>query len=218
MPTIAIVLSGCGVFDGAEINEAVLTALALSKAGVAYQFIAPNISQHHVINHLTGEVANETRNVLIESARIARGKIIDIAQANPNDYAAVIVPGGFGAAKNLSDFAISGNVNSISPELLLFLHAIINAKKPTGYACIAPVMIPQLISGKVELTIGNDVEIASIIEKSGAKHIDCEVTNVVIDRQHKIVTTPAFMLSENLADIHVGIEKMVNAVLNFITR
>jgi enhancing lycopene biosynthesis protein 2 len=213
---IAIILSGCGVFDGTEINEAVFIALALSKAGADYQFLAPNIEQHHVINHKTGNEADETRNVLIESARIARGNIIDLANASPDDYSAVIVPGGFGAAKNLSDYAFNNKVTHINAELKKFIQSMLTAKKPAGFACIAPVMIPQLVGKPVDLTIGNDASTAEAIIADGGNHVACAITDVVIDVQHNIVSTPAFMLSENLADVYSGIEKMVTAVIQFI--
>ncbi len=213
---VAVVLSGCGVFDGSEIHESVITLLALSCAGVSYQCMAPNIHQAHVVNHLTGQIADgESRNVLVESARIARGDIIDIATANCHDYAAVFFPGGFGAAKNLSDFAFNGNACQVQPDVLNFAKAMAAANKPACYICIAPTLVPR-IYGQAQLTIGNDQTTAQAIEDMGGEHIDCPVQEFVIDKIHKLVTTPAYMLAQNIAEAAAGIEAAVGATLAMI--
>jgi len=213
---VAVVLSGCGVFDGSEIHESVITLLALSCAGVSYQCMAPNINQAHVVNHLTGQVAEgETRNVLVESARIARGDIIDIATANSHDYAAVFFPGGFGAAKNLSDFAFKGSASQIQPDVLRFAKAMAAANKPACYICIAPTLIPRIYAN-AQLTIGNDQSTAQAIEDMGGEHIDCPVQEFVVDKNHKLVTTPAYMLAQNIAEAAAGIEAAVGATLAMI--
>lgn len=214
---VAVILSGCGVFDGAEIHESVLTMLALVRAGVEPEFLAPDIPQLHVVNHLTGEVVpGETRNVLVESARIARGKIKNIAEANVADYAAVFFPGGFGAAKNLSDFAVKGADCQIQPDVLRFAKAIAAAGKPACYICIAPAMIPQIYGSGTAVTIGTDEATAAAITAMGGQHINCPVKEFVVDKDKKLVSTPAYMLAENIAEAAIGIEAAVKATLAMI--
>ena len=214
---VALVLSGCGVFDGAEIHESVLTMLALVKAGAELEFLAPDIAQAHVINHLSGQVAEgETRNVLVESARIARGKIKDIAAASADDYAAVFFPGGFGAAKNLSDFASKGADCQIQADVLRFAKAMAAAGKPACYICIAPAMMPHIYGAGVALTIGNDEGTAAAITAMGGQHHNCPVTEFVVDQERKVVSTPAYMLAGNIAEAATGIEAAVKATLALI--
>jgi enhancing lycopene biosynthesis protein 2 len=214
---VAVVLSGCGVFDGSEIHEAVITLLALSCAGVSYECMAPNINQAQVVNHLTGQVTEgETRNVLVESARIARGSIIDIAKANSQDYAAVFFPGGFGAAKNLTDFAFKGSDMQIQPDVLRFAKAMAAANKPACYVCIAPAMIPRIYGTGAQLTIGNDQGTAQAIEAMGGQPVDCPVQEIVIDPARKLISTPAYMLAQNIAEAAAGIEAAVQATLALI--
>jgi len=214
MKKVAVVLSGCGVFDGAEIHESVLTLLRLEQQGASYQCMAPNIDQLHVINHLKGEVAEgESRNVLVEAARIARGEIIDLATANPADYDALIIPGGFGAAKNLSDFAVKGPDCHVNPDLLAFAQAIHQANKPVGLICIAPAMTPLLFGEGATCTIGTDQETAAAIEAMGGQHTNCPVDDIVIDEQRKLITTPAYMLAGSIVEAASGINKLVDEVL-----
>lgn len=214
MKEVAVVLSGCGVFDGAEIHESVLTLLRLEQQGASYQCMAPNIDQLHVINHLKGEVAEgESRNVLVEAARIARGEIIDLATANPADYDALIIPGGFGAAKNLSDFAVKGQDCHVNPDLLAFAQAIHQANKPVGLICIAPAMTPLLFGEGATCTIGTDQETAAAIEAMGGQHTNCPVDDIVIDEQRKLITTPAYMLAGSIVEAASGINKLVDEVL-----
>lgn len=217
MKTIAVILSGCGVQDGSEIHEAVLTLLAIEQAGARYQCLAPNIAQHQVVDHSTGKpVANEKRNVLQEAARIARGKILDIAQAKPADYDAMIFPGGYGAALNLCDFAHKGSEHSVQKDVLHFAQAMVKAGKPAGFICIAPVLISKIYGKGVQLTIGNDAETAQTLEKMGARHINCSVQEIVIDEQHKVVTTPAYMLAQSITQAQAGIDKLVHKVIKMI--
>jgi len=216
---VAVVLSGCGVFDGSEIQESVITMLAIRCAGVTYQCMAPNINQAHVVNHLTGQIMEgETRNVLVESARIARGEVIDIATADAHDYDAVFFPGGFGAAKNLSDFAFNGSASHVQADVLRFAKAMAVANKPACYICIAPTMIPRIYDANPKLTIGNDQSTAQAIEEMGGEHIDCPVQEFVVDASRKLVTTPAYMLGQNIAEVAAGIEAAVEATLAMITR
>jgi len=215
---VAVVLSGCGVFDGSEIHESVITLLALSCAGVSYQCMAPNINQTHVVNHLSGQVAEgETRNVLVEAARIARGDIIDIATADSHDYAAVFFPGGFGAAKNLSDFAFKGSACQLQSDVLRFAKAMAAANKPACYICIAPTLIPRIYGTGARLTIGNDQSTAQAVEAMGGVAVDCPVQEFVVDASRNLVSTPAYMLAQNIAEAAAGIEAAVQATLALIS-
>jgi enhancing lycopene biosynthesis protein 2 len=214
MKKIAVILSGCGVYDGAEIYESVLTLLQLAERGIEYQCMAPDIDQMHVINHLTGDVAEgESRNVLVEAARLARGEIIALASANAADYDALIIPGGFGAAKNLSDFAVNGAQAQVNNDVLNFTRAIHNAGKPVGLICIAPAMTPLIFGEGATCTVGNDEGVASAIEAMGGKHENCGVSEIVIDSERKIVTTPAYMLAGSITEAASGIRKLVDQVI-----
>lgn len=217
MKKIAILLSGSGVFDGSEIHESVLTMLCLSEAGVQYQCFAPNIEQAHVINHLTGEESTaDKRNVLVESARIARGEILATDALNLDDFDALIIPGGFGAAKNLCNFAFKGQDCEISPSVKQFIQAFVTTKKPVGFICISPVMIPLFYDKGAKGTIGNDKDTAAAFENMGGQHTDAMVSDVVVDEANKIVTTPAYMLAENISQAYQGISKLVNKVIALI--
>lgn len=211
MKPIAVILSGCGVFDGTEVNEAVLTLLSIEQLGAKAQCLAPNIEQAHVVNHLTQEPTNEKRNVLVESARIARGDIQDIASVDPSDFSAAILVGGFGAAKNLCNFAFEQDV-MVNQPTSDFVKAIHQANKPLGFMCIAPVIAAKLFLG-VKLTIGSDSGTAKRIESMGAIHAQAQVDGVVVDKDHKIVTTPAYMLAQSVGDAYSGIYGLLKALL-----
>jgi enhancing lycopene biosynthesis protein 2 len=214
MKKIAIILSGCGVYDGSEIHESVLTLLAIEQQGATYRCFAPNINQHHVINHLTGEVnASETRNVLEESARIARGDIEDIAELYQDEFDALIFPGGFGAAKNLCTFALDAENYQINTEVLTSAQSFIKAKKPIGFMCIAPAMIPLIFGEDAQGTIGKDRDIAESLMNRGLSHVDCEVDDIIVDEQRKLVSTPAYMLATSLVEAASGINKLVKKVI-----
>lgn len=216
MKKVAVILSGCGVQDGAEIHESVLTLLALDRAQARVVCAAPDIAQHHVINHLTGKPApGETRNVLVESARIARGNIQPLSQLVPFDVDAAILPGGFGAAQNLCNFALAGADYEVNPEVASFLKAIHQAGKPIGFICIAPAIAARLFGPeRAEFTIGTDAGTASALETAGGgKHVNCTVHNVVVDRRLKLVSTPAYMLAGRITEAEAGINKLVQAVL-----
>lgn len=210
---VAVILAGCGVYDGSEIYESTITLLSLDQAGVEYQCMAPNVDQMHVINHLTGEESGETRNVLVEAARLARGNIIDLAEANAADYDALIIPGGFGAAKNLSTFAVDGSNMSINADVAAFTKAIHEQGKPVGLICIAPAMTPLLFGEGTECTIGNDADTAAAIEAMGGKHQNCAVESFHVDEAKKVVTTPAYMLAGRISEAAAGISKLVTKVL-----
>lgn len=214
MKTVGVVLSGCGVFDGAEIHESVLTMLALDRAGARVLFFAPDKPQLHVINHLTGEELTEQRNILVESARITRGQIKPLSSANSEQLDALIVPGGFGAAKNLSDFAIKGSECTIDPDLIKLTQSMHKSGKPIGFMCISPVMLPKLLGKPIRLTIGNDPDTIDAIEVMGGEHVICPVDDVVVDAENKVVTTPAYMLAESISEAAKGIDKLVAKVLD----
>ena len=214
---VGVLLSGCGVFDGSEIHEAVLTLLFLDRAGAEIICMAPDIEQTGVINHLTCKETDEKRNVLVESARIARGEIKNIKDIGNSDLDALILPGGFGAAKNLCDFAVKGPDSTVNPQVQRIIMEMIDAKKPVGGICIAPAtLISALAEKNPEVTIGNNMDTASAIEKMGGKHIKCSVDEIHVDEQHKIVTTPAYMLGPGIKDIAKGIEKLVKKVLELV--
>lgn len=213
MKTIGVVLSGCGVYDGSEIHEAVITLLAIARSGAQAICFAPNDSQSDVINHLSGEVAAEQRNVLIESARIVRGDIHPLNQARAEDLDALIVPGGFGAAKNLCTFATEGSECRVNEDLEALVQALHKAGKPLGFMCIAPIMLPKIFDFPLRITIGTDINTAEILEEMGAEHVPCPVDDIVVDEDHKVVTTPAYMLAQNISEAAYGIEKLVVRVL-----
>jgi len=214
---VGVLLSGCGVFDGAEIHEAVLTLLTLDRAGAEIICMAPDIDQMHVVNHITQEVTDEKRNVLVESARIARGEIRNLKDVPASELDALIMPGGLGAAKNLSDFAIKGPGASVHPEVKRVLREMVSAGKPVGAICIAPATITKALSDrKPEVTIGSDQQTASAIEAMGGTHKTCAVDMIHIDQKNKIVTTPAYMLGPGIKDVAVGIEKLVNRIMSMI--
>lgn len=218
-PKVAVLLAGCGHLDGAEVREAVLTLLALDQQGAAYQCIAPNALQHHVVNHVTGEpVAGATRNILEESSRIARlGQCLDLAQAQVEDFAALIMPGGYGVAKNHCSFAFKGAEAEVRPDVAAFVRGFFDAKKPVGAICIAPALVALALHGKTSanLTLGNDAGCASAMQQLGQHHQDTpNARQIVIDETHKLITTPAYMFDDaRLSDVFVGIERCVAEVL-----
>ncbi len=215
MKKVAVILSGCGVYDGAEIHESVLTLLALDRAQAQVICAAPDIPQRQVVNHLTGQpAARESRNVLVESARIARGAIIGLSQLKVDEIDAIILPGGFGAAKNLCDFAVAGEKFQVNPEVARVLLQAHQQGKPIGFVCIAPAIAARLFGAeKVDVTIGTDKATAAALQSAGAKHIPCNVEEIVVDRRLKIVTTPAYMLAQRITEAESGINKLVQAVL-----
>lgn len=215
MAKIGVVLSGCGVMDGSEIHEAVLTLLALSKKGAEAVCMAPDADQYHVINHLTNQETKEKRNILTESARIARGKIKDMKTVTASEVDALIFPGGFGAAKNLCTFAFDGPDCKVNPEVARLTREVRQAGKPIGAICISPALMAKIFQGEpVQVTIGNDSATAVAIQKLGHQHVECGVREICVDEKNKLVTTPAYMLAGNIAEAYEGIEKLVSEVLS----
>jgi len=214
MKKIGVMLSGCGVFDGAEIHEATLTLLFIDQQGAQAVCMAPNIDFDEV-NHLSQQATGERRNVLVESARIARGAIQDVKDVSVKDIDALILPGGFGAAKNLSDFAIKGPDATVNPDIQRILDEMLSAKKPIGAICIAPATVAKAFEKhQVTVTVGNDLQTASAIEQTGSKHSQCTVDDICIDEEHNIITTPAYMLGPGIKDVAIGINKLVIEVMN----
>ena len=219
MAKVGVILSGCGVYDGSEIHEAVITLLALDRAGATVVMMAPDMEQA-VVNHLTGEpVEGASRNVLEESARIARGNISDIAKIKATDIDALFIPGGFGAAKNLCDFAFKGPDCQVHPEVARLIREIVAAKKPLAAVCIAPALVAKVLGDNKlahQLTIGTDEGTANALSSMGATHVSCPVSEFVIDKDNKIITSPAYMLAGSIKEAAEGIEKTVNAVMEML--
>ncbi|MCK5022257.1 MAG: isoprenoid biosynthesis glyoxalase ElbB [Candidatus Pacebacteria bacterium] len=215
MKKIAVVLAGNGVFDGSEIHEATLTLYSIIKNGAIYEIFAPNIDQHHVINHITGEEMSEKRNVMIEAARIARGKINDLASFKAKEFDALIFPGGFGVAKNLCSFAFDGANCNVNLDVEKAIRSMIEQGKPIGALCIAPVLLAKII-GDVEITIGQDKGTADAVKNMGATHKETIHGEVVIDKKNKVVTTPCYMLDANIGQIGDGANNVVKSILKLI--
>lgn len=211
----AVILAGCGVFDGAEIHEATLTLLAIAKAGGSCVCFAPDKEQSQVINHLTGKPMNEERNVLVESARITRGKIKPLVLYEPENFDAVIFPGGFGVAKNLSTLAFDGSDCIVDPEVELAVIASVEAFIPIGAICIAPALIAKILPG-ANVTIGKDPETIKIIEKMGGTHHVTNHAEVIVDEKYKLVTSPCYMLDANILQIEEGTQNVVGELIKLM--
>ena len=213
MKRIAVVLSGCGFLDGAEITEAVSTLIALSEAGAKTVCFAPNL-EIKVTDHLKKAPAAETRNALNEAARIARGEAHDLRELKEKDFDAVVFPGGYGAAKNLSNWASEGAATQVHPEVARVIKEFHQASKPIGALCIAPTLVAKVLGKEgVNLTIGDDAGTAKEIEKTGAQHVKCAVTDYVSDRDHKVLTTPAYMYEAKPHEVFTGIRKLVRELV-----
>lgn len=226
MKKIGVILSGCGVYDGSEIHEATLTLLALDRAGVEYICMAPNVEQHHVVNHITGDEMDEKRNVLVESARIARGEIKDIAHVKVADIDGLAIPGGFGAAKNLTKWAFSGPEGDINPEVKRLINETVEAGKPIAAMCMGPTVVAKALEGSsttAHLTVGtteasSPYDIAAVsggMEQAGAIAEMRTVDNIAIDEANKIVTAPCYMMEASISEINEGIEKAVKQLVEW---
>jgi enhancing lycopene biosynthesis protein 2 len=211
---IGVVLAGSGYLDGAEIQEATLTLLFLDKRGAKVVAMAPDVAQMHVVDHQKGEPVAGSRNVLAESARITRGNVVDVKTVKAGDLDALILPGGFGVAKNLCTFATEGVKLQVNPEVERLVREMAAAGKPLGFACIAPVIAAKVLGPrKVKLTIGNDPGTAAALASLGAVHVEAPVDQIVVNEKNKVVSTPAYMLGPSIAPVAAGIEKLVGAVL-----
>ncbi len=217
MPTFGVILSGCGFLDGSEIHESVSTLLALDRHGASYQCMAPN-KTFQAVNHLTKQPSGETRNVLIEAARIARGNILDLAKVKGDRYDGLLLPGGYGAAKNLCTFAAEGENCEADPEVARVLREAHAAGRPIGFICIAPAVAARVFGESLhpKLTIGQDADTAGKLEKLGAKHQACGVREFVVDEEHRILSTPAYMDAKTIKDVYEGIDKLVSRIVTMV--
>lgn len=211
----AVVLSGCGVFDGSEIHEAVMTLYAIMKNNGVYEIFAPDIPQKHVINHITGQEMKEGRNVLVESARIARGKIRPLDEFRAEEFDSIIFPGGYGAAKNLSSFAFDGADLTVNPQVEKAVSDMADQGKPVGAVCIAPAIMAKILNQPV-LTIGDDRETASALESLGATHKNTGHGQVVVDEKYKLVTSPCYMLDATIVNVAEGADAVVKKLLELM--
>lgn len=213
MKKFAVILAGCGVFDGSEIHEVTLAMLAIRQQGGSYQCFAPNINQHHVLNHITGEEMNETRNILIESARLSRGDIKDLSDFNPADFDVLLIPGGFGVAKNLCNFAFKGSDCEVIPSVAKAIKETHTAQKPIGALCISPVLIAGVL-GDVDVTIGQDEPTIENLGKMGTTHIKATHGEVIIDKENNVFSTPCYMLDATIEQIYEGASNIVKSILD----
>lgn len=217
MSKIGVVLSGCGVMDGSEIHEAVLTLLAIAQEGAEAVCMAPNVEHTEVINHLTGEKSPEKRNVLVEAARLARGNIKDIKDVQAEEIDALVFPGGYGAAKNLCTFAFDGPDCKVQPDVARLAREVHEQGKPIGVICIAPALAAKIFQGEgIELTIGSDASTAQAIEKLGQKHVVCSVSEACVDPKNRIVSTPAYMLARHVGEAYEGIRNLVSQLVRLV--
>lgn len=208
MKKIAVILAGCGRMDGSEIHESVLTLLSIQQAGANYQCFSLDLDQDHVTNHLTNENVHEKRNMLVESARIARGDVIELQKINIDEFDGLIIPGGNGIAANLFTLAQDGAEFQVNDVVADIARKFTNVSKPVGFICIAPVMIPAIYDFPVNMTIGTDKGTVEIVTARGAIHHDCQVNEICIDEEHKIVSTPAYMLANSIVGAYSGISKL----------
>ncbi|XVN42216.1 MAG: isoprenoid biosynthesis glyoxalase ElbB [Candidatus Rickettsia vulgarisii] len=215
MKNIAVILSGCGYLDGSEIFEAVFTLLELDKHKVNVKIFAPNKNQHYTMNHLTQKEMSEQRNILVESARIARGKIEALEHLKVEDFDALILPGGYGAGLNLFNIALQNENGKILPELEEIIVKFYKSSKPIGAMCFAPTVVAAALKNhaKITITLGNANE---LVGKLGANEKICKVQDIVIDEDNKLVTTPAFMIDAPISEIHEGISNLVSKILNLL--
>lgn len=224
---IGVLLSGCGVYDGVEIQEAILTLLAIKEIGADYVCIGIDADQFHVINHLTGETMNESRNMLVEAARIARGEITNINDIVPADIDALIIPGGFGSAKNLTNWAFEGPTGTILPEVKLLLVNLINVGKPIAALCVSPIVVAKALEGsgiKSSMTIGTDKEpspytitdFTNGLSQLAVTPVMKTIKEIEIDPVNKIVTAPCYMMEASILEIHSNIRLAVAALRDLI--
>lgn len=214
MPRVGVILSGCGVFDGSEIHEAVAVLHALDRHGAEVVCLAPEMELDEV-NHLTQKPTGKKRSVLMEAARIARGDVTPLAKVKGGDFDAIVLPGGFGAAKNLCDFASKGADCTAHPQVARVLQEAQAAGKPLGFACISPAVAARVFGKDLgpNLTIGDDKATADGLEAMGATHQNCEGDGIVVDNRHRIVSTPAYMYDQRITGVFTGIGRMVDKVM-----
>ena len=213
MKKIAVVLSGCGVYDGSEIHEATMALLAIKRNGAEYEIYAPDKTQYDVINHFNGQQSDEYRNVLIEAARIARGNIDPLKMLDPKNFDAILFPGGFGVAKNLSSYAFKGAEYDVIPEIKELIKVTHSLNKPIGAMCIAPILLAKSLE-KVTITVGSNSDAAAkAAEGAGATHVETASGNICIDKANKVVTAPCYMLDANIVNIFDEADKVVKELI-----
>jgi len=216
MKRVGVILSGCGVFDGSEIHEAVLTLYFLDRAHAQVHCYAPDKPQRDVVDHKTQQAQQEERNVLTEAARIARGAIAPLSEIDLAGLDAIIFPGGFGAAKNLCSFAVDGPSCDVDPDVLATIRSAVDMGKTVGAICIAPVVVAKALeetSHRATLTIGTDEGTKSALTSMNANPVDASAGEIAVDETNRIVTTPAYMLAQSVSEAAAGIEKLVEKVL-----
>ena len=213
---IGVVLSGCGVMDGSEIHEATITLLVLDRLGAKVECFAPDVAQRDVVDHLAGQPSSERRNVLSESARIARGKIRPLSEAHASDLDGLVFPGGYGAAKNLTDFAVAGADATPDPEVARIVREMHAASRPLAFLCIAPTIAAATFRGTEvhpRLTIGNSADVGGALEKMGARNDVQPVDGVTVDRDNKIVSTPCYMYEARISEVERGVDRAMRALI-----
>jgi len=217
MTKVAVVLSGCGFLDGAEVHESVCALLNLSRRGAEVECFAPDAPQAHVVDHAKGQpVEGESRNVLAEAARITRGNVKPLSALHPEEFDALVMPGGFGVAKNLCDFAFSGAGMNVDPDIERVITGFRKSEKPLGLCCISPILGAKLIPGAT-LTLGETSEASHAAERMGATHQECPVDQIVVDKAHSLVTTPAYMYGDApIHEVEAGIAKLVDKTLDLV--
>ena len=223
----AILLSGSGVFDGSEIHESVMAMLALSQNKLEYICTAPDINQHHVINHINGEEINQQRNILQESARIARGKIVSLSKLNLENISSLVIVGGFGAAKNLSDWAFKGTEGSVIEDVKNLILNFIENEKPIVSLCISPVLIAKSTEGTEfhpKLTLGSAKEKSEYniqatndaIESIGSTAKNKCKSEICVDEKLKIISAPCYMMDADIEDIYLNVKMAINRLYQFL--
>ncbi len=227
MKKVAVILSGCGVYDGSEIHESVFALLSIAAHGAEYACFAPDVKQHHVINHLTGEETGETRNVLVEAARIARGQIRDLATYKASEFDALVIPGGFGAAKNLTQWAFDGPEGQIQPEVKRAIVETVKKGKPIAALCMGPTVVAKALEDaglNASLTVGTTEEaspydikaISAGIDKTGSKAVMKNVREVAVDTQNRIVTAPCYMMEAGINEVYLNTRQAIDTLFRLI--
>lgn len=227
MKKIGVLLSGCGVYDGAEIHESVFTMLAIQEAGAEYICISVNKPQHHVVNHLTGEEMKESRNMMIEAARIARGNVKDITEVDPADIDALVIPGGFGSAKNFTSWAFEGPEGMVLPEVKLLVVNMINIGKPVCALCVSPVVVSKALEDSdihATMTLGTTEESSPYdiqrfsdgIKQTGVEPVFKTVKEVQVDTVNRIVSAPCYMMDANMIEVRNNIKSAIEETINLI--
>lgn len=215
---VAVLLSGCGYRDGSEIQEAVCSLLALDQLQVSSVCLSIEGTQINVISHLSGKKQAEERTMLDESARIARGKILSLSQVDVNQLDALVIPGGFGCALNLCDFALQGEAMTVNQHVSELIQSFFSQKKPIGAICIAPVLVAKVLGHYgIKLTVGSDKKVAQVLSNWGAKMVDCAKGACVVDRTNRIVSTPAYMYDDSkISEVYEGIYQLARSVVGLV--